>query len=151
MAWIFVLLVLIVLPIVGLATLSALSQRPKDLGVVDGRLRPCPDKPNCVCTFDQDPEHTIKPLKGTTDENWLRLQSIVRSMPQARVVTATDTYMHVEFTSRLFRFVDDVEFLRPRDPSGAIHFRSASRAGHSDLGVNRARMEAIRQRVEVEN
>ena len=55
----------------------------------------------------------------------------------------TGAYLHVEFTSAIFRFVDDVEFLFDAG-SGTIHMRSASRAGYSDFGVNRRRMEAIR-------
>jgi uncharacterized protein (DUF1499 family) len=146
MHWILAVLALLLLPVAILGGLSAFSRRPDDLGMVDGRLRPCPNKPNCVCTFDQNPEHTIDPLPENTDAVWQRLQSVVGSLPGARIVSVTDTYLHAEFTSRLFRFVDDVEFMR--HPSGGIHFRSASRVGHSDLGVNRARMEGIRQRIE---
>jgi len=41
-------------------------------------------------------------------------------------------------------FVDDLEFLS--EPSkGVIQVRSASRMGHSDLGVNRSRVERIRK------
>ena len=40
------------------------------------------------------------------------------------------------------RFDDDVEFVVD-EQAGTIHFRSASRAGRGDLGVNRRRMEAI--------
>ena len=53
----------------------------------------------------------------------------------------TDEFLHIEFTSKIFRFVDDVEFYF--DEPGVIHFRSASRIGHSDMGVNRDRMEEI--------
>jgi len=52
-------------------------------------------------------------------------------------------YLHVEFRSTLFRFVDDVEFVID-EPQGLIHIRSASRVGYSDLGANRKRMEKIR-------
>ena len=52
-------------------------------------------------------------------------------------------YLHAEFTSRIFRFVDDVEFLLE---DGIIHVRSASRVGRWDLGANRARIEDIRGR-----
>ena len=55
-----------------------------------------------------------------------------------------ETYLHVEFTSRIFRFVDDVEFVF-EDETKTIHFRSASRTGYSDFGVNRNRMEEIRR------
>jgi len=43
----------------------------------------------------------------------------------------------------VFRFVDDVEF-HVDETAKLIHVRSASRVGHSDLGVNRRRVEAIR-------
>jgi uncharacterized protein (DUF1499 family) len=42
----------------------------------------------------------------------------------------------------LFRFVDDVELAV--DPAEhVVHFRSASRVGRSDFGVNRRRMEEL--------
>jgi uncharacterized protein (DUF1499 family) len=62
----------------------------------------------------------------------------------ATFVVEEDRYWRIEFRSRIFRFVDDVEFLF--DPeSKRIHVRSASRLGHSDLGVNRQRVETIRE------
>ena len=41
------------------------------------------------------------------------------------------------------RYVDDVEFYWTE--GGKVHLRSASRLGHSDLGVNRERIETIRK------
>jgi uncharacterized protein (DUF1499 family) len=64
-------------------------------------------------------------------------------MKRTRIVEDTGAYLHVECTSAVFRFVDDVEFLFD-DGSGTIFMRSASRSGYSDFGVNRRRMEAIR-------
>lgn len=54
-----------------------------------------------------------------------------------------DGYLWATFTSRLFRFVDDVEF-RMVSSDGIIHVRSGSRKGYSDLGVNRRRVEKLR-------
>jgi uncharacterized protein (DUF1499 family) len=54
-----------------------------------------------------------------------------------------DGYLWTTFTSRLFRFVDDVEF-RMVFTDGIIHVRSGSRVGYSDLGVNRRRVEKLR-------
>ena len=140
------------LPIVGLAVLSALSRRPSNLGVVNGRLAVCPDSPNCVSSQAVDAEHRMQPIKysGPPEAAFARIKAIVASMPRAALVnetviktgTETRNYLHVEFRSALFRFVDDVEFLIDAD-AGQIHFRSASRVGHGDLGVNRRRMEAI--------
>lgn len=65
-------------------------------------------------------------------------------MPRTRIRRDEAAYLHAEFRSLIFRFVDDVEFLLDAD-AGVIHVRSASRLGYSDLGVNRRRVEAIRQ------
>src|SRR5262245_54492778 len=129
-----------------LALASFLASRPANLGVTDGQLSACPDKPNCVCTRAADPRHQIAPIpfQGSAADTLQRLRDVVAAQPRARVVTASGNYLHAEFTSLIFRFVDDVEFLID-EPAGVIHFRSASRAGYSDLGVNRARMEALRR------
>jgi uncharacterized protein (DUF1499 family) len=129
-----------------LALLSVFARRPDHLGVVEGRLVPCPDKPNCVCSQDEDERHAIAPLHytGSATEAVGRLKKVLAAQPRTRIVTAHEEYLHAECTSRLFRFVDDVEFLID-DARKVIHFRSASRAGRSDMGVNRERMESIRK------
>ena len=65
-------------------------------------------------------------------------------MPEATIIEEQDDYLYAEFRSRIFRFVDDVEFAVDNE-NNEVHFRSASRVGHSDLGVNRARMERIQR------
>jgi uncharacterized protein (DUF1499 family) len=88
----------------------------------------------------------MTPLPSAGGEaDWTRLRQIIEQMPRTRIVTLTPEYMHVEFRSLIFRFVDDVEFLRD-EKNQQIHFRSASRVGHSDLGVNRRRMMEIQQK-----
>lgn len=108
-------------------------------------LAPCPDKPNCVSSQARDKAHAVAPLNLTTTpaDAIQRLRQIIDAMPRTRVVATTDDYLHVEFTSALLRFVDDVEFRVDVD-AGVIHVRSASRVGHYDFGVNRRRVEAIR-------
>jgi uncharacterized protein (DUF1499 family) len=121
--------------------------RPTTLGVREGRMAPCPKSPNCVSTQSTDAKHRIDPLAYATsiEDARTRLLTIVRSTPRTSLVTEQEDYLHVEYRSRIFGFVDDVEFLFD-DESKIIHFRSASRKGYSDLGVNRKRMEEIRER-----
>jgi uncharacterized protein (DUF1499 family) len=57
-----------------------------------------------------------------------------------KIITDDGGYLHATFTSRIFRFVDDLE-LRLDGENGIIHLRSASRTGYSDFGVNRKRAE----------
>ena len=120
--------------------------RPSTLGLKEGRLAPCPNSPNCVSTQSTDAKHGIDPIVYTTsmEEARDRLEKIVRAMPRTKVVRLEEDYMHLECSSRLLRFVDDVEFWFD-DANKVIHCRSASRKGYSDLGVNRKRVEQIRE------
>lgn len=123
--------------------------RPADLGAQNGRLRPCPDRPNCVSSQSENPKHAISPLsyQGTRVDASARLLKLLKTMPRVRIVTATPDYIHAEFLSRVFHFVDDVEFVFDATDN-TIHIRSASRLGYSDFGVNRKRVETIREALE---
>jgi uncharacterized protein (DUF1499 family) len=109
-------------------------------------LKPCPASPNCVSSVaEEDDTHRVAPLSWAGDlaEAKARLRHAVQAAGHATIVVEEDRYWRVEFRSRVFRFVDDVEFLF--DPATRlIHVRSASRVGRSDLGVNRKRVEKIR-------
>lgn len=140
-------LVLVVVAIVGVRLMNERGSSPTELGVTDGGLAQCPNSPNCVSSTATDPKQVMEPIpwSGTPTEGLDRLESIVRELPRTRIVQREENYLRVEFRSWLFGFVDDVEFLVPRD-EGVIHFRSASRVGYSDMGVNRKRMTGIGQR-----
>ena len=145
MIWLLALPLLIVLLV---AVTVALSWRRPLLGPVNGRLRACPESPNCVCSQQPPPgdaEHAIAPLTvtGDADAAWTRLIETLHRQPHAHIVAETADYLHVEFVTPWLRFVDDVEFLRS-DAEQVIHVRSASRVGRSDFGVNRQRVERLR-------
>ena len=109
------------------------------------RLDACPSSPNCVSTETQDEGHSIAPFRyrKSRAEAKEALKDAIRSIPRTKLVEEDETYLRYEVTSLLFRFVDDVEFLFD-DDTKTIHFRSASRTGYGDLGVNRTRMEQVR-------
>ena len=110
------------------------------------QLRPCPRTPNCVSTQSADAAHRMEPLAySDLEEARARLLAVLGAMgtrSNAKVVTVEPAYVRAEFRSTLFRFVDDVEFLFD-EKAKRLHFRSASRIGRSDFGVNRKRMEEI--------
>lgn len=142
------LLIVIAVPTIYFYFLSLMSRRPDTLGITaEGKLPKCPDKPNCVCSqnHDGDEQHDISAISFSGDPNdaFKRLQKAIAAQPRAEIISVNDTYLHAEFTSLIFRFVDDVECLLDSE-NQAIHIRSASRAGYSDLGANRKRVEAIR-------
>lgn len=143
-------LLLVLLPLIGLAILSLIATPPTDIGPRNGQLAPCPDSPNCVSTFATDETHSMAPLRFDErrgDSAWQQLPEVVESLPRTTIVAREPDYLRAEFTSALFRFVDDVEFLYDRE-AGTIHFRSASRVGRSDLGANRRRMQVIIERLQ---
>jgi uncharacterized protein (DUF1499 family) len=135
--------------IVGIVVLSSslifCSTAYAAVGLDNGHLSPCPSSPNCVVSQDGDEKHAIDPLtyqgdRTTAKENLLKVLSVV---PRTKVIEDTGNYILAESTSRIFKFVDDVEFYFP-EAENVIQVRSASRVGESDLGVNRRRIEQIR-------
>ena len=113
------------------------------------RLAPCPRTPNCVSTGGGGrPEQRMEPIPYREPRAArARLRAVLKALPRTRIVAdelERTGYLHAEVRSALFRFVDDVEFLFD-DEAARLHFRSASRLGRSDFGVNRRRMEEIRR------
>ena len=109
------------------------------------KLLPCPASPNCVSTLTEDEAHTISPIaySGSMEQTKQRLLDVLNSLPRINILANDMNYLQVTQTSLIFRFVDDVEFVFD-DEQKLVHFRSASRTGYSDFGVNRKRMEKIR-------
>ena len=126
-------------------------KRPGNLGVKAGRLAPPKSTPNCVSSQADpaDAEHYIAPIpfKGGAAEAMAAVRKSVEGMEGATVIRQDATYLYAEFRTRLMGFVDDVEFAFDEN-AGLIHVRSASRLGRRDFGVNRARVEALRSRIE---
>jgi uncharacterized protein (DUF1499 family) len=117
------------------------------MAATPSRLAPCPKTPNCVST--QAPEGSSKrmdpiPYTGALAQARQRMLQVLRDHPRTRIVQEEPDYLKAECRSRIFRFVDDVELLFD-DGAKQIHFRSASRLGRKDFGVNRERMETIRK------
>ncbi len=122
------------------------GDRPTNIGIVSNHLQSCPESPNCVSSQSLDEEHHIEPieLRGNSRRAMQALKHAIDDSERAEVLKSEDNYLYAEFTSKLMGFVDDVEFFINEDER-TIEVRSASRMGESDLGVNRKRVEALRQ------
>jgi uncharacterized protein (DUF1499 family) len=126
--------------------LGCAGKRPSSVGLTDDRLFPCPKSPNCVSSMAEDKAHHIEPFTYSSEKQKAleALLQVISDQARATIIEQSDHYLHVEFKSKYFRFVDDVEFYFPNiEP--IIHIRSASRVGRSDLGVNRNRMNHVRE------
>jgi uncharacterized protein (DUF1499 family) len=128
-----------------ICTVSCSGKRPEGLGTGENGLAGCPATPNCVSSNALDDAHRIDAyvIRGPSGAAWVALEEEIANGPRTLVVTTASGYLHVEYTSVLMRYVDDAEFqLLPSE--NAIAVRSASRVGHSDMGVNRKRLESLR-------
>jgi uncharacterized protein (DUF1499 family) len=151
-------LALTVVVVLFAARLGAFSGRPPtDLGLRDGRLKPPARTPNSVSSqadlWPDAPQRDYAriaplPMAGDARASIARIAAVVEDLPGAELVEQRDDYLYARFTTAMLRFVDDVEFWV--DPAaGVVQVRSASRVGRKDFGVNRARIEQIRQRLAV--
>ena len=135
-----------VLLIASVPLLSCSDKRPSALDLSDSRLERCPSSPNCFSSDDHDSDHKIAPfqLVKPANEVWLVVRELVSELPRTRIIKESENYLHAECRSFLFGFVDDLELqLRPAD--GIIAARSAARSGYADFGVNRRRIESLRE------
>ena len=123
---------------------SCSAPRPKNLGLADGKLQACPDKPNCVVSYKYDEDHFLEAIEVVSNKERAhkKITGILSKNSSAKIIESSPDYIHAEYTSSIMKFIDDVEFYFGEEKK--VHFRSASRTGHSDMGVNKKRIEEIR-------
>ena len=111
-------------------------------------LAPCPSSPNCVSSLSTNPRSAIQPLffSSSIADVQQSIRELIQTMPRAQIIHDEPGYIHAEFSSRFFKFVDDVEFVLDAETQ-RIDYRSASRIGYYDLGANRRRLEKVRDRL----
>ena len=151
--WILIVIVVLVVAGIGAGQFGLLKGTPPiDIGVREGRLKAPSATQNSVSSqaalYPDHPQRayaSIAPLalNGDGPATLARIKTIVQATPGAAVITSEPDYLYAQYTTRLMKYVDDVEFWF--DPvEGVVQVRSASRLGQSDLGANRTRVEAVR-------
>lgn len=154
--WLLVIIVLIVIAGVLAGQFGLLKGKPPtDLGVHEGRLKPPSKTPNSVSSqaslYPDHPQRAYAeiaplPLRGDAVATLERIEEIIEIMDGGQIIRREPGYLYAQFTTPLMKYVDDAEFWF--DPvANVIQVRSSSRLGSSDLGVNRKRIEFIRQKL----
>ena len=139
--------VLIIIAVLVLASSGRIvyenNQAPK-LGVNEGKFKPLSSKPNNVSTQAQDPAKQVDTLAFKSDlaSTMSAIKTSIDSYGGAKIIEESDNYLYVIFTTALMKYNDDVEFWLD-ETKQEVHFRSASRAGYSDLGLNRKRYNEL--------
>ena len=155
--WLVIAVALLIILAIAAGQLGFLQgTAPTDLGVHNGRLKPPSMTENSVTSqaalYPDHPQRKyadIAPLalKGDGPATIAKIKAIVEGMDGAKVVRSERDYLYAQYTTKLMRYVDDVEFWF--DPAAkVIQVRSASRVGRGDMGVNRKRIEAVRAKLD---
>ncbi|WKY58480.1 DUF1499 domain-containing protein [Vibrio sp. SNU_ST1] len=128
-----------------LISLSGCSQGNQTME--DRTHAPCGNKPNCVSTQDTREQHNIAPFTLVDGVRLSQVQAVILQLPRTKAAVSKDNYLRIEFTSKIMRFVDDLEL---KIEGENLLVRSESRTGHSDFGVNRKRAEQLRANLKSE-
>ncbi len=128
--------------------ISCSGERPKDIGVYDSTFSPCPKTPNCISSDAIDSKHKTNAfeLNSAHAENWKAIYNAVDNLPNTKIITFNDRYLHAECSSAVFGFVDDLQ-LHLRNNTKHVAIKSAARLGYSDFGVNQKRIEQLRNQL----
>ncbi len=126
-------------------TLFFQNQKPKITpGLEDGKLREIPDKKNAVSTQTAYSDKLIEPFdfKNTLEESRESMKKALEAYGGIRIIEESENHIYAVAVTGTMRFRDDIEIYFDVSER-KIHYRSASRAGYSDLGLNRKRFKEI--------
>jgi uncharacterized protein (DUF1499 family) len=106
-----------------------------------------PSSPNYVSSMATDKDQFLTPWKfnSSLKETKEKLHQIISKMDRSKIVQNHERFIYAVFTSKFFRFKDDLYIYFDTDKQ-LIHFKSQSRLGHSDLGVNKKRILSIKEK-----
>ena len=96
-------------------------------------LKPCIQVSHCVRE-----ELNVEKI----DSPYEKVISIVQNSPRTKIVESDGDYLHAEVTSRIMKYVDDLEISFLPEKNNLL-IRSESRVGEGDFGVNRKRVDMI--------
>lgn len=136
----FVLIFLAIVLIAALSMMMKNTKEPSDLGIKSGKLSELPNSPNGVSTQTSQEDKLVDVLKYKSDGEITRkeIKEVCIDFGNARLEDENDNYMRFVFTSGKMKYNDDVEFYFD-DENEIVHYRSNSRVGYSDMGLNKER------------
>ncbi len=111
-------------------------------------LPPCGSLPNCVNSENGSGGQAIDAIQASKQQ-WEALKSWIARQDNWTITADEGDLVQAVTTTPLMRYRDDV-LLRFDSEDNVIHVRSSSRLGIGDMGANRARVERLREQVNVE-
>jgi len=104
---------------------------------IDDNLSECKLITNCIFqTWKVD----------DSEKAFTELVQILENTPRLEIIKKDKNYIHAIATSRIMRFIDDIE-IKNLHQDNIFEIKSSSRLGFYDLGVNKRRVETLRFRL----
>ncbi len=140
-------IVIVLLGVIVILTLLMVAKNmktPSGIGVTAGKLAPLPNRPNAVSSQTENGDKHVPPFpfKGTLEASKSKILEVLDEYGNISVISSDGDYIHAISTTPRMRFKDDLEFFFD-EQAALIHFRSASRLGYSDMGLNRERYDVL--------
>jgi uncharacterized protein (DUF1499 family) len=119
------------------------NNKMPSLGMDEGKLKPLGSKPNGVSSQIEG-EKSVEsiPFAGDLETTKVLIKKACEEYGPSKLIEESTNYMYVVFTTGTMKYKDDVEFYFDED-NEVIQYRSESRVGYSDMGLNKERYEAI--------
>ena len=141
-----IVLIVIVVLIGGVSIMMIVKNQktPENLGVTSGKLAPVPSSPNAVSSQTDIEEKRVDPLpfKSDLDSSKAAVLKALGEYGDIEVMSDSKNYIYAVHTTKTMRYRDDLEFYFDEGEQ-VVHFRSASRVGYSDRGLNRERYNKL--------
>lgn len=119
------------------------SSEPLPSASSDNPLPECPDTPNC--------ERISQGYEVPADSLFATAQTALEMLSPTQIRLQPDSLRASAVYRVALVFKDDVHIaVDSREPGSVLHVRSASRVGHSDLGVNQRRVQRLLHHVDDE-
>jgi uncharacterized protein (DUF1499 family) len=122
------------------------NSMPENLGINNGKLAKLSNKPNAVSSQTEEKDKRVEALKfkGNLENSKNEIYKAIETYGNVKTVKNDENYLYVIFTTGKMKYHDDVEFYFDEGEK-LIHFRSSSRVGYSDLGLNRERYNKLKE------
>lgn len=135
-----------VMGVIAIYMLVKNNSMPENLGINNGRLAKLSNKPNAVSSQTNEKDKRVEALKfkGNLENSKNEIYKAIENYGNAKTVRNEKNYLYVIFTTGKMKYHDDVEFYFD-EREKLIQFRSSSRVGYSDLGLNRERYNKLKE------
>ena len=138
------LVVLVLLVAVGFIYIYWQNSQVPELGVNQGKFKPLDNRPNAVSTQTTQDSKRVSTLTMKQDLSTTKaaLLYAIEQYGGAEIKQQDADYIYAVFVTPTMKYRDDAEFWLD-EKNKRVHFRSSSRAGYSDRGLNRQRYNAL--------